>query len=90
MWFFLKGLGRFIPAKAAMWAGLAAIGSGALVWLRRDAVKDDRARNEVAYLSGKIKANEMEVEAENEAEQKSNADLIASNSRGVRDETGES
>ena len=90
MWLFIKGLSRFIPAKAAMYAALAAAGAGVVAWLRRDAVKDDRKDQEVAYLTGKLKANELESEAEHAAGNKSDADLIAANSRGVRDETGES
>ena len=87
---FILGLKRFIPAKAAMYAALAAAGAGVVAWLRRDAVKDDRKDQEVAYLTGKLKANKLESEAENAADKKSDADLISGNSRGVRDETGES
>lgn len=87
---FILGLKRFIPAKAAMYAALAAAGAGVIAWLRKDAVEDDRKNQEVAYLSGKLKANELESEAEHAAGEKSDDDLISGNSRGgVRDETGE-
>lgn len=89
VWLFIKGLSRFIPAKAAMWGAIVTAAGAVALWLRKDAVKDDRKNQEVAYLSGKLKANELESEAEHAAGKKSDADLIADNSRGrVRDTEG--
>lgn len=84
-WLFIKGLTRFIPAKAAMYAALAAVGAAVVAWLRRDAVKDDRAKHEIADLKGEILANELEQEAQDNAENKTDAELIASNTRGGSD-----
>ena len=84
IWLFLKGLTRFIPKKVAMYAALAAAGAGIVAWLRKDAVKDDRAEHEIADLQGEILANELEEKAENDAEKKSDADLIADNTRKLR------
>lgn len=38
------GLFFGLPRKAALWGGAAAAGAALVAWLRRDAVKDERAR----------------------------------------------
>lgn len=72
-----------------MYAAIAAAGAGVVAWLRADAVKDAERDQENADLKGEIIANELESEAEHAAGNKSDADLISGNSRGMRDDSTE-
>lgn len=48
---------RFIPSKAALWAGLAAVGGFLVFWLRKDARDDLRKENQIEDLENAAEIN---------------------------------
>lgn len=83
VWMFIKRIGGWFLGPIGKYAAMA-IGALAAVKLVQKSGEDKaNAEHEITGLKAQVLANELEEGAEDEAERKSDADLIASNSRGV-------
>ena len=83
VWFIIKRAGAWLLGPIGKYAMMALAALGAVAAIRKSGADANDAKHDIADLEAQIKVNELGEAAEDEAEQKSDADLIAANSRGL-------
>ena len=83
VWFVIKRIGGWFLGPIGKYATMALAALGAVAAIRKSGADAADAEHEIAGLQAQVRANELEGDAEDEAERKSDADLIKSNSLGV-------
>lgn len=83
VWFIIKRIAGWFLGPIGKYAAMAIGALAAVKLIQKSGENKADAKHEITGLKAQILANELEGEAEDEAERKSDADLIRDNSSGV-------